>query len=54
MKNVLILIFSLFSLFSYAQTYYGYEVSDFNQGPNNLGGSVITGRSNPMMALGQP
>jgi len=54
MKNVLILIFSLFSLFSYAQTYYGYEVSDFNQGPNNLGGPVITGRSNPMMALGQP
>ena len=54
MKNFLILIFSLFSLFSYAQTYYGYEVSDFNQGPNNLGGSVIPSRSNPMMALGQP
>lgn len=54
MKNFLILIFSLFSLFSYAQTYYGYEVINFNQGPNNLGGQVITSRSNPMMALGQP
>jgi hypothetical protein len=54
MKSFLILIFSLFSLFSSAQTYYGYEVIDFNQGPNNLGGPVIPARSNPLMALGQP
>lgn len=54
MKNFLILIFSLFSLFSSAQTYYGYEVSDFNQGPNNLGGPVVPARSNPLLALGQP
>jgi hypothetical protein len=54
MKNFLILIFSLFSLFSQAQTYYGHEVYDFNQGPNNLGGSVVASRSNPLLALGQP
>jgi hypothetical protein len=54
MKNFLILIFSLFSLFSQAQTYYGHEVYSFNQGRNNLGGPVVTSRSNPLLALGQP
>jgi hypothetical protein len=54
MKNFLILIFSLFSLFSKAQTYYGHEVYDFNQGLNNLGGAVVDSRSNPQMSLGQP
>jgi len=54
MKNFLILIFSLFSLFSQAQTYYGHEVYSFNQGRNNLGGPVVASRSNPLMALGQP
>lgn len=54
MKNFLILIFSLFSLFSQAQTFYGHEVYSFNQGSNNEGGPVIDSRSNPLLALGQP
>jgi len=54
MKNFLILIFTLFSLFSSAQTFYGNEVTNFNQGLNNLGGPVVQSRSNPLMALGQP
>lgn len=54
MKNFLILIFSLFSLFSQAQTFYGHEVYSFNQGSNNVGGPVIDSRSNPLLALGQP
>lgn len=53
MKNLLILIFSLFSLFSSAQTF-AWEVCEFNQGTNNLGGPVAIERSNPNKALGQP
>jgi len=53
MKNLLILIFSLFSLFSSAQTF-AWEVCEFNQGTNNLGGAVAIERSNPDKALGQP
>ena len=53
MKNLLILIFSLFSLFSSAQTF-AWEVCEFNQGTNNLGGTVAIERSNPDKALGQP
>jgi hypothetical protein len=53
MKNLLILIFSLFSLFSSAQTF-AWEVCEFNQGTNNLGGPVAIERSNPDKALGQP
>ena len=54
MKNLLILIFSLFSVFCSAQTYYGYEVCDYNQGLNSTGTSVLTSRSNPSKALGIP
>ena len=54
MKNLLILIFSLFSVFCSAQTFYGYEVCDYNQGLNSTGTSVLTSRSNPSKALGIP
>ncbi len=54
MKNLLILILSLFSLYSSAQGSYGYEVCDFNQGLNNNGTSVIAQRSDPSKALGKP
>ena len=54
MKNLLILIFSLFSVFCSAQTFYGYEVCDYNQGLNSTGTSILTSRSNPSKALGIP
>jgi hypothetical protein len=54
MKNILILIISLFSLTSYSQTFYGYEVCDFNQGLTNIGTNVSTNRSNPNKSLGIP
>lgn len=54
MKNILILILSLFSLTSYSQTFYGYEVCDFNQGLTNTGTSISTSRSNTGKALGIP
>ena len=54
MKNLLILIFSLFSVFCSAQTFYGYEVCDYNQGLSNTGTSVLSSRSNTSKALGKP
>ena len=54
MKNILILILSLFSLTSYSQTFYGYEVCDFNQGLTNTGTNVPLNRSNPNKSLGIP
>lgn len=54
MKNILILILSLFSLYSSAQGSYGYEVCDFNQGLNNNGTSVISQRSDSSKSLGKP
>lgn len=54
MKKLLILILSLFSLFSSAQGSYGYEVCDFNQGLNNNGSPVIAQRSDTSKALGKP
>ena len=54
MKNILILILSLFSLTSYSQTFYGYEVCDFNQGLNNTGTNVPLNRSNTNKSLGIP
>jgi len=54
MKNILILILSLFSLTSYSQTFYGYEVCDFNQGLTNTGTNVPLIRSNPNKSLGIP
>lgn len=53
MKNILILIFSLFSMVSFSQVY-AWEVIQFNQGPNHLGGSVIAQRSDVSKALGAP
>lgn len=53
MKNLLILIFSLFSLISFSQIN-AWEVIEFNQGNNHLNGPVVPERSNPQMALGQP
>lgn len=54
MKNILILIISLFSLTSYSQTFYGYEVCDFNQGLNNINGPVSISRSDSSKALYKP
>ena len=54
MKNILILILSLFSLYSSAQGSYGYEVCDFNQGLNNNGSAVVSQRSDSSKALGKP
>ena len=44
----------MFSLTSYSQTFYGYEVCDFNQGLTNIGTNVPTNRSNPNKSLGMP
>jgi hypothetical protein len=54
MKNILILILSLFSLTSYSQTFYGVEVCNFSQGLNNNGTNISTNRSNPNKSLGVP
>lgn len=54
MKSILILILFLFSLTSYSQVFYGYDVCDFNQGPNNIGGPVSILRSDSSRALYSP
>lgn len=54
MKNLLILIISLFSVFCSAQTFYGYQVESSNQRSNNTGGTVAITRSDPSKALGRP
>jgi hypothetical protein len=54
MKKLLILILSSFSLFCSAQSSYGYEVCDFNQGPTNNNTSVINERSNSIKSLDKP
>lgn len=54
MRNFLILIFTLFSLFSSAQKWHGHSVVNFTQGLDNLGGVITPLRSDPKKALGEP
>jgi len=53
MKNILILIFSLFSMVSFSQVH-AWEIIQFSQGTNHLGGTVIVQRSDTQKALGAP